>query len=91
MTGGGTLAEETKVTMKVGIIASGISGLIIFVMGTLFVHQTDIATLKITAANNISNIAEVKTLLQEIRNDQIRRERKEGMIEEKLLNHLKGR
>ena len=84
----GTMAEESKITLRIGIIATGIASLIVFVLGTLFVHQTDIATLKVTAANNIQNIADVKSLLREIRDDQIRRERKEGVLEEKLMNHI---
>ena len=40
------MAEESKLTLKIGVIASFIAAIVIFVLNSLWIHQTDIAMLK---------------------------------------------
>lgn len=40
------MAEETRLTLKIGVIASFIAAIVIFVLNSLWMHQTDIAMLK---------------------------------------------
>ena len=40
------MAEESKLTLKVGVIASFIAAVMIFILQSLWAHQTDISMLK---------------------------------------------
>ena len=40
------MAEETKLTLKVGVITSFVAALVMFILTALWGHQTDISILK---------------------------------------------
>jgi hypothetical protein len=40
------MSDETKVTMKIGVIAAGVASLIVFVLSVLWAHNGDISMLK---------------------------------------------
>ena len=84
------MAEETKITVKVGLIAAATASLVVFILGMLFAHQGDISILKVEKAHMVSRIEEIHTLSVEIRNDQRRREEKEILNQERLETHIKG-
>ena len=71
------MADETKITLKMGVIASFIGALVMFVMGCLYSHQTDITILKTNYLHVTSKLDKIEQTVVEIRNDQIRREMKE--------------
>ena len=71
------MADETKITLKMGAIASCIGALVMFVMGCLYSHQTDITILKTNYIHVTSKLDKIEQTVIEIRNDQIRREMKE--------------
>lgn len=53
------MAEESKLTLKIGVIASFIAAIVIFVLQSLWMHQTDIAILK---TNQVSIIRTIEKL-----------------------------
>ena len=71
------MADETKITLKMGAIASFIGALVMFVMGCLYSHQTDITILKTNYIHVTSKLDKIEQTVVEIRNDQIRRQMKE--------------
>jgi len=71
------MADETKITLKMGAIASCIGALVMFVMGCLYSHQTDITILKTNYLHVTSKLDKIEQTVTEIRNDQIRRQMKE--------------
>ena len=71
------MADETKITLKMGAIASCIGALVMFIMGCLYSHQTDITILKTNYIHVTSQLDKIEQTVMEIRNDQIRREMKE--------------
>ena len=76
--GDGILADESKIVMRMGIIASGVAALIVFMFGALYSHQADISILKTQQSYTAEAINDMKKLLTEIRTDQIRRQEKEN-------------
>ena len=68
------MADETKITLKMGAIASCIGALVMFAMGCLYSHQTDITVLKTNYLHVTSKLDRIENTVVEIRNDQIRRE-----------------
>ena len=66
------MADETKITLKMGAIASCIGALVMFVMGCLYSHQTDITVLKTNYLHVTSKLDRIENTVVEIRNDQIR-------------------
>ena len=71
------MADETKITLKMGAIASFVGALVMFVMGCLYSHQTDITILKTNYIHVTSKLDKIEQTVVEIRNDQIRRQMKE--------------
>lgn len=53
-------AEETKFTLKIGVIVSIVSALVIFVLTNLWLHQTDITILKTNQAMVLQTLGELK-------------------------------
>jgi len=72
------MADETKITLKMGVIASFIGALVMFVMGCLYSHQTDITILKTNYLHVTAQLDKIEQTVTEIRNDQRRRELKES-------------
>lgn len=68
------MADETKITLKMGAIASCIGALVMFVMGCLYSHQTDITVLKTNYIHVTSKLDRIENTVMEIRQDQLRRE-----------------
>lgn len=74
------MADETKITLKIGIIASGIATLILFVFGCLWDHQSKITVLGVNQSHimkRMDKIDDIADVVSQIRNDQLRRERLE--------------
>jgi hypothetical protein len=61
-----SVTSETKITMKVGLIAAGVSALIIFILNTLWVHSGDIVTLKTNQVTNIQNVAKMEITMEKV-------------------------
>lgn len=68
------MADETKITLKMGIIASLVGGIVMFIMGCLWNHQTDITILKTDYHHVFKKLDSIETLTQQIRDDQVRKE-----------------
>lgn len=68
------MADETKITLKMGAIASLVGGLVMFIMGCLYSHQTDITVLKTNYLHVTSKLDRIEITVNEIRQDQLRRE-----------------
>ena len=68
------MAEETKLTLKIGIIASFVAAFVIFILQALWVHQTDITTLKANQAHVMISIAKLESIPSELArmNEQLR-------------------
>jgi glutamate synthase domain-containing protein 1 len=58
--------DETKVTLKVGMIASIVAALVIFILNTLWVHNGDITALKTNQLANMKNIEKVECAIEKI-------------------------
>ncbi len=71
------MVEETKITLKLGIIASLVGGLVMFIMTCLWNHQTDITILKADYKHVFKKLDTIENTVMEIRNDQLRREIRE--------------
>ena len=64
------MAEETKLTLKVGIIASLVAAIVMFILQALWGHQTDISVLKTNQAmvmKTIDSLQEVPADLASIK------------------------
>jgi hypothetical protein len=61
-----TPVDETKVTLKVGVIASIVAALVIFILNTLWVHNGDITALKTNQVANMKNIEKVDSAMCKI-------------------------
>ncbi len=70
------MAEETKITLKMGVIASAVASFVIFLMGTLWNQQTRLVMLETNYGHVCETMNEMKQMLQEIRADQIDRYKK---------------
>lgn len=82
------MSEETIMKLKMATVLNVILGVLslavlfisIWVSGissTVSAHDRDVATLKESARNQTSILSRVEQTLDDIRNDQIRRQRKE--------------
>uniref|UniRef100_A0A6H1Z6V3 Uncharacterized protein n=1 Tax=viral metagenome TaxID=1070528 RepID=A0A6H1Z6V3_9ZZZZ len=52
--------EETKFTLKIGVVVSIVSALVIFVLTNLWIHQTDITVLKTNQGIILQAVHELK-------------------------------
>ena len=66
------MAEETKITLKMGCIAAGIAALIVMVMGCLWNYHGRLTMLETNYSHVASTLTKMDNTLDEIRNDQIR-------------------
>lgn len=78
------MADETKITIKMGVIAAGIASLIVMVMGCLWnyhgrltILETNYNHVALTLSRIDNNLRAMGEKVEEIRGDQIRRQRKE--------------
>lgn len=67
------MAEETKITLKMGCIAAGIAALIVMVMGCLWNYHGRLTVLETNYTHVSSTLTEIKTTVGDIRNDQLKR------------------
>lgn len=70
----------TLVTIAMGILSMAVTGIGIWVGGlnsTVAGHDRDIATLQECTRNQTATLTRIETMLESIRSDQLRRERKE--------------
>ena len=66
------MADETKITLKMGVIAAGIASLIVMVMGCLWNYHGRLTVLETNYSHVASTLTKMSGTLDEIRNDQIR-------------------
>jgi hypothetical protein len=59
-------ADETKVTLKVGIIAAGVAALVMFMLNVLWVHNGDINILKTNQVAVMKNLDKVDSAMCKI-------------------------
>jgi hypothetical protein len=74
------MAEETRVTLKMGCIAAGIASLIVMVMGCLWNYHGRLTILETNYSHVASTLAKIDTTVDEIRSDQIRLQRNEKKV-----------
>ena len=60
------MSDETKITLKMGIIASAVSSFLIFVLSVLWIHQTDITLLKTNQVSVLKMMEKMSTMPEEI-------------------------
>lgn len=70
------MADETKITLKMGLISSAVAALLVMIGGALWNQQTRIVTLETNYGHVCETMNEMKQMLQEIRADQIDRYKK---------------
>ena len=56
------MAEETKLTLKVGVITSFVAALVMFILTALWGHQTDISILKTNQLMVLKTIDSLQTV-----------------------------
>lgn len=66
------MADETKITLKMGVIAAGIASLIVMVMTCLWNYHGRLTVLETNYSHVASTLTKMDGTLDEIRNDQIR-------------------
>lgn len=66
------MAEETKITLKMGLIASGVAALIVMVMTCLWNYHGRLTVLETNYNHVASTLTKMDNTLDDIRNDQIR-------------------
>ena len=66
------MADETKITLKMGVIAAGIASLIVMVMGCLWNYHGRLTILETNYSHVASTLTKIDNTVDEIRNDQIR-------------------
>lgn len=67
------MADETKITLKMGVIASIVATLIIGLLGAMWNYQSRITVLETNYQHVCQTLNEMKELMKEIRQDQIKR------------------
>ena len=66
--------EETKLTLKVGVIASFVAAFVVFILSCLWGHQIDITTLKAEQVHNKEALIKLEMIPTELAriNEQLR-------------------
>ena len=66
--------QETKLTLKVGVIASFVAAFVVFILQALWGHQTDITTLKANQVHVMDTLVKVEMIPAELSriNEQLR-------------------
>jgi hypothetical protein len=60
------MSDESRVTVKVGIIAAGVASFIIFIFNVLWIHNGDISTLKANQTIVMQNIIKLDASVDKI-------------------------
>lgn len=68
------MADETKITLKVGVIAGGIASLIVMIMTCLWNYHGRITTIEANYTHVATTLNKIENTVWEIRNDQIKRQ-----------------
>jgi hypothetical protein len=71
------MAEETKITLKMGLIASGVAALVVMMVAAMWNYHGRITVLETNYTHVSSTLTDIKETLKDIRADQIRREKQE--------------
>jgi hypothetical protein len=66
------VADETKITLKMGVIAAGIASLVVIVMTCLWNYHGRLTVLETNYSHVATTLTKIDTTVDEIRNDQIR-------------------
>ena len=66
------MADETKITLKMGVIAAGIASLVVIVMTCLWNYHGRLTVLETNYSHVATTLMKMDSTLDEIRNDQIR-------------------
>ena len=64
------MAEETKITLKVGIIITFISSIIIFIMSCLWSYNSRLTALETNYINLVEKLNKIDTNVETIRDSQ---------------------
>lgn len=67
------MADETKITLKMGVIAAGIASLIVMVMGCLWNYHGRLTVLETNYNHVAMTLQRIDNTVIEIRDDQIKR------------------
>lgn len=67
------MAEETKITLKMGLIASGVAALIVMMLSAMWSYHGRITVLETNYTHVSSSLTDIKDTLKDIRNDQIKK------------------
>lgn len=67
------MADETKITIKMGVIAAGIASLIVMVMGCLWNYHGRLTVLETNYSHVAMTLQRIDNTVIEIRDDQIKR------------------
>ena len=71
------MADETKITLKMGLIASAVAALIVMIGSALWNQQGRIVILETNYNHVCSTMTEMKDMLQDIRTEQMKQYAKE--------------
>jgi hypothetical protein len=68
------VADETKLTIKVGLLASFVAAFVIFILQALWGHQTEITTIKTNQLHVMNTMVKMETIPAELAriNEQMR-------------------
>jgi len=67
------MADETKITIKMGVIAAGVASLIVMVMGCLWNYHGRLTVLETNYNHVAMTLQRIDNTVIEIRDDQIKR------------------
>lgn len=67
------MADETRITVKVGVIIGLIVSIMSYVSFALLNHQGRITTLEVQYSHTQATLARIEKTLDDIRSDQVRR------------------
>jgi hypothetical protein len=81
------MADESKMTFRIGIIASAVATIIVLVFGALWAHQTDIIELKTNQKMVMSSVARLDALLDTIPEKLAKIEGKIELLQERQNKH----
>ena len=75
------MAEETKITLKMGLIASGVAALVVMMATAMWNYHGRITVLETNYTHVCATLTEIKETVKDIRSDQMKRnpvEREKG-------------
>ena len=66
------MADETKITLKMGVIAAGIASLIVMICGAIMNHHGRLAVIETNYTHVATTLSKIDMTVDEIRRDQLR-------------------